>query len=101
LGVLDVQSDVINRFTEEDVRIKTTLAGQIAVALENARLFEQTRARARREQILREVTVRVRGSIDADAIMRTAVQEVGRALGRPAFVYLDDEKKQPNHESEM
>jgi PAS domain S-box-containing protein len=42
LGVLDVQADILNRFTEEDVRIKTTLAGQVAVALENARLLERT-----------------------------------------------------------
>ncbi|MCB0211456.1 MAG: PAS domain S-box protein, partial [Anaerolineae bacterium] len=44
LGVLDVQSDRINRFTEIDVRIQSTLATQIAVALENARLFEQQQA---------------------------------------------------------
>jgi PAS domain S-box-containing protein len=41
LGVLDVQSDVTNRFMDEDVRIQTTLAGQIGVALRNARLYEQ------------------------------------------------------------
>ena len=39
LGVLDVQSETINRFTNEDVRIKTTLASQVAVALNNARTF--------------------------------------------------------------
>ena len=38
-GVLDVQADHVNRFTEEDVRIMTTLAAQIAVAVQNARLF--------------------------------------------------------------
>ncbi len=38
-GVLDVQVDHVNRFTEEDVRIMTTLAAQIAVAVQNARLF--------------------------------------------------------------
>jgi PAS domain S-box-containing protein len=43
LGVLDVQSDRVGRFTQNDVLIKTTLARQIGTALENARLFEQTR----------------------------------------------------------
>jgi PAS domain S-box-containing protein len=41
LGVLDVQSDRANHFTDEDVQIQTTLAGQIATALDNARLFEE------------------------------------------------------------
>jgi PAS domain S-box-containing protein len=37
LGVLDVQADTINRFTAEDINIFTTLASQVAVALQNAR----------------------------------------------------------------
>lgn len=44
LGVLDVQADSLNRFTEEDVRIETTLASQIAVALQNARSFARSEA---------------------------------------------------------
>jgi PAS domain S-box-containing protein len=41
LGVLDVESDVVNRFTEDDVRVHTTLATQIGVALQNAYLFAE------------------------------------------------------------
>ncbi|MCZ7669049.1 MAG: GAF domain-containing protein [Chloroflexi bacterium] len=37
LGVLDVQSAELNHFTEDDVQIQSTLAAQMAVALENAR----------------------------------------------------------------
>jgi diguanylate cyclase (GGDEF)-like protein/PAS domain S-box-containing protein len=40
-GVLDVQANKINRFSEDDIRIKTTLAAQIAVAVQNARLFSE------------------------------------------------------------
>ncbi|MBN2390197.1 MAG: MEKHLA domain-containing protein [Anaerolineae bacterium] len=43
LGVLDVQSDQVGHFTQQDVTIQTTLAGQIATAVENARLFQETR----------------------------------------------------------
>jgi len=39
LGVFDVQSEAVNRFTEEDLRVQTTLAGQVAVALQNANLM--------------------------------------------------------------
>jgi PAS domain S-box-containing protein len=41
LGVFDVQANTANRFTEEDVRIYTTLAAQSAVALQNAKLYEE------------------------------------------------------------
>ncbi len=50
LGVLDLQSDQPNRFTDEDLRIHTTLASQVAVALQNARLFEELRQTAERLQ---------------------------------------------------
>ncbi len=42
LGVLDVQSDKLGYFQESDMRILATLASQVAVALQNARLFEQS-----------------------------------------------------------
>ncbi|MCS6836509.1 MAG: GAF domain-containing protein [Anaerolineae bacterium] len=51
IGVLDVQSELVNRFTEEDVQVKTTLANQIAIALNNARAFDLV---ARSQQTLQE-----------------------------------------------
>ncbi|MEO8610624.1 MAG: GAF domain-containing protein [Chloroflexota bacterium] len=52
IGVLDIQSDTINRFTADDVAIQSTLADQIAVAVQNARTFKMTQETAER---LREV----------------------------------------------
>jgi PAS domain S-box-containing protein len=48
LGVFDVQSDRLNNFHEEDVRIYTTLAAQIAVALQNAKLYAEQLATVER-----------------------------------------------------
>src|SRR5574341_37630 len=39
IGVLDVQSDRVNRFGEEEVRIMSTFAAQIATAAQNALAF--------------------------------------------------------------
>lgn len=44
LGVLDVQADAAGRFTGDDVRIMTTLASQVAVALQNTGQYQQTQA---------------------------------------------------------
>ncbi|MFN8458283.1 MAG: GAF domain-containing sensor histidine kinase [Anaerolineae bacterium] len=41
IGVLDVQSVTVNGFNERDVFILTTLASQVAIAVENARLYEE------------------------------------------------------------
>ena len=52
LGVLDVQSDRKDHFTPADVSIQMTLAAQVAVALNNARQYQRTRAS---EQLVRSI----------------------------------------------
>ena len=42
LGVLDVQDDVTNGITSEDVTLLESLAGQVAISLQNARQYEET-----------------------------------------------------------
>lgn len=44
IGALDVQSEQANAFSNEDIDVLTTLANQVAVAIENARLFQQSQA---------------------------------------------------------
>jgi len=44
LGVLDIQSDKPRAFTEDDLDVLQTLADQIAVAIENARLLDESQA---------------------------------------------------------
>jgi PAS domain S-box-containing protein len=56
VGVLDVQSDQLNAFDENDVRVLETLAAQIAVAFENARLYRELRQYA--EELERHVQER-------------------------------------------
>lgn len=46
IGALDLQSRTPNVFSQEDIEIFQTLADQIAIALENARLIEQVRQQA-------------------------------------------------------
>ncbi|MCW5881253.1 MAG: SpoIIE family protein phosphatase [Anaerolineae bacterium] len=52
VGVLDVQSSRINAFDRDDLFVLQTLADQIAIAIEEARLYEETLARQRLEQEL-------------------------------------------------
>lgn len=54
---------------------------RLAVALENARLFEEARQRANREQTISQVTSAISSAPEFDAILRTAVEEIGKSLG--------------------
>src|ERR1700693_4193462 len=46
VGVLDIQSKHLDYFTREQQKILTLLASRVAIAVENARLFEKVRAQA-------------------------------------------------------
>ena len=52
------------------------IAQQIALALESARLLEQTRQFVAREQTISNISNRMRQSLDLDAVLRTAVHEL-------------------------
>jgi GAF domain-containing protein len=76
-------------FTAGEMRIYESVHDQAATALRSARLFQEAQSRARREQLIREITSKMRGTPDLDTILNTAVQELGRALGvSRAFVRL-------------
>ena len=55
LGAFDLESSVLNRFTEEHVKILTPLASQVAVAIDNARLYDELRRRD--ERVRKELAI--------------------------------------------
>ncbi len=62
----------------EEQQLAEEIGEQIALALENARLLEETEARAARERMLAEMTARLTRSLDLDALLDTAVRELAR-----------------------
>ena len=79
------------RFEDEDVppdmvEIVEEIAGRLGLALDNARLLEQTRANAAREQLLGEMTSQVRETLDIETVLKTAAREVRRMLDVPEVV---------------
>ena len=63
VGVLDLESPELNYFTEDHARALTILAAQLAVSLENARLYEQVaRDEARMEREL-QAAQRIQGAL--------------------------------------
>jgi GAF domain-containing protein len=81
LGVLAVSDRrQEGRFTEDDSALLATLASQVATAIQNNRLLEETQRTARRERLIHEITSKMRRSPDMRSILDTTAREVGRAL---------------------
>src|SRR5436190_21186904 len=81
-GRISLQNlDRTNAFDENDVRLLTTLAGSLSVALENARLVHETRQRNAELALINGVQDAIAGELDQQAIY-DAVGEIGRASCR-------------------
>jgi GAF domain-containing protein len=86
LGVLDVQKDIINGFSEEDINVKTTLAIQVATSLQNAQSFFQAQQQAEREAMLNAISQKIQSATTVEAVLQIAARELGHALGAPLTV---------------
>ncbi len=73
-------------WTQDEIGLLETLAEQLSVALESARLYQDTQRRAVRERLTGEVTARMRETFDVETVLKTAAQEVRQALGLPEVV---------------
>jgi GAF domain-containing protein len=81
IGALGFRRDEAGDWTADDVAVVQAVVEQVALTLENMRLFEEARGHARREQIIREITTKMRDSTDLDTILQTTVQELAEVLG--------------------
>ena len=70
-----------DQWTDEEMELLETLTEQLGLALDSARLYQDTQRRAAREQLTGAVTARMRESLDMEIVLRTAAQELRQALG--------------------
>jgi GAF domain-containing protein len=88
VGIVSLHWDEPHVFSKQETEIYHALIGLAVPAVDGRRQFKQAQSRVRREQILREITSRIRSFTDPDAIVRAATRELGTALGRSTFVRL-------------
>lgn len=81
LGVLNVESEQVGAYTENDEEMLGTLGGSLAAVIANARLLEQIRNQAERERMLYEVASKIRRSTDMQTILATTASELTKIVG--------------------
>ncbi|MBK8136012.1 MAG: GAF domain-containing protein [Anaerolineae bacterium] len=67
-------------FSDEKIALAEELVNRLSVTLDNARLFEESQRTADRERVLNEIAAKITAQSDVEAILTTAVKEVGQAL---------------------
>jgi GAF domain-containing protein/CheY-like chemotaxis protein len=81
IGVLEVVNHVDRKFNERSLQLLDTLAGSAAIAIENARMYQETTRRLAEAQILQEVMLAGASTLDFDEVLTRALQAIHRSLG--------------------
>jgi GAF domain-containing protein len=87
VGFIDVRKpEEAAPWTEDELAILRQLGEQLEIALESARLYQETRRRAAREQVVREVTDNIRASLTVEEAVQRALAEVQQLVGASEVV---------------
>ena len=94
VGVLDIQSRHLDYFTPDQQNILTLLASRLAVAIENARLYQKERAQGETLLLLNEVGRETSSILDVEELLRRAAEQIKRVIDYQILsLMLYDEKQ--------
>jgi hypothetical protein len=74
------------QFLDEESALLDDIARRLSGYVENQRLLQDSQRRAEHERMVRTVSDRMRGSADAESIIRTGLEELGRVLGTEKMI---------------
>ncbi|MEK6255782.1 MAG: GAF domain-containing protein [Chloroflexota bacterium] len=84
IGIINLKrEDTSKSWSLEDKSSFQQLSEQLGLALESARLYEETQRKAMNEQIISEISSRSRETLDVEEILKTAAEEVRKSLELP------------------
>lgn len=87
IGVILVEANDPGReWVQDEVSIVEAVAERAAFAMENARLFQDARRRAIKEQSISEATAKVSSAMNIENILHTTAEELERVLGVPEVI---------------
>jgi GAF domain-containing protein/HAMP domain-containing protein len=80
LGVLDVQHNVRKGLTYEIADLLQSIANQVAIAVQNSRLYSTAQRQADREALLLSINQKIQNETSIENVLRIAAHELGQAL---------------------
>ena len=81
IGVIEVINHVDRKFNERSLQLLDTLAGSAAIAIENARMYQEIARRLAEAQVLQEVMLAAASTLDFDEVLTRALQAIHHSLG--------------------
>jgi putative methionine-R-sulfoxide reductase with GAF domain/HAMP domain-containing protein len=83
VGVLDVQHNVVGGLQQQDADLLLSIANQVAIALQNARLLTEAKQNADRIAQMTSIKEKIQSTTTIEDALQVAVRELGRLTGVP------------------
>ncbi|MDP6483439.1 MAG: GAF domain-containing protein [Nitrospinota bacterium] len=95
VGLLNVGSEETDAFTDEHIDLLRSVADHLAIAIQNAELYSESRQRATNLEILDEIAKAINSTLDLGEVFRITSEQVKRAVRceRCSLYKLDRDKK--------
>jgi len=87
IGTVDIRSADNRQWDQDEMDIIAAIIERAAIAMENSRLIDDAQRRAAREQAIGEMSANIGTYTDAEAILRTTVDEIGKKIGGARVVF--------------
>jgi GAF domain-containing protein len=103
IGVINIRLSEEHEIDPDDIDITEAVAERLSLAIETALLLKTTRRRADIERVTSEISGKISSTTQFESILRTAAEELSRALGgSEVIVQLQSaDSVEPESESSM
>jgi len=94
IGSVDIRAPGGRKWEQDELDIVAAIIERAALAMENARLLQESQRRAAKEQKVAEVMAKIGASINIRNVLQSAVEELGRAIpGSEVLIQLDTKER--------
>jgi GAF domain-containing protein len=102
IGVLNINAPTKGRsWNQDEINLAQAISDRLALALDNARLLQDSQRRAAKEAKIGEVSAKIGASINMRNVLETAVEELGKALpGSEVLIQFESDQDNPNGKAE-
>jgi GAF domain-containing protein len=84
IGSIEIaKEDALSEWSSDEIELLQTLSEQLGIALDSARLFNETQLRATTEQIIGDINADIWESLEINSILRTTVEKLQKSLELP------------------
>jgi len=100
IGVLNIKAPTRDRkWNQDEINLAQAISDRLALALDNARLLQESQRRAAKEARIGKMSARIGASINMRNVLQAAVEELGRALpGSEVVIQFQNEQDDtPKH----